>query len=153
MLRVALIAVVVAGVEVQTSPDDSKHEVISQGVDYGRLSVGCSRAEIEFSGRLLFRSPGSPKRPLSRATFVADNGWDDPTSGEVVTSSQGTFRIELLVWDHAYSTRHEGQYRRSTGRSRVTVSATGCRSRTFNVGPGWRPKTLVLKCSDVGSED
>ena len=133
----------------QSERDEAGHEVVVEGVSgVAPLVTGCSLEELSFSGELHFRSSGQARRPLLDATYTADNGWDEPKAGPILTSEHGTFQVAVPVWDHVYSTRKQGEYEHSAGRARVTISAPGCKSRTFEVGSKWKPRVIVVKCPD-----
>jgi len=132
----------------QSERHSVEYEVIVEGVSgVAPLFTGCSLEELKFSGELHFRSPGVPKRPLLDARYSADNGWDEPKTGRIRVLDDGTFEMVVPVWNHVNSTRHKDEYEYSAGRARVTISAPGCKSRTFTVGHKWKPKVIVLKCS------
>jgi len=137
----------------QSGPETYEHEIISAsgGINWSRAVIGCSAVELDFSGRLVFKSPGSPKQPLLNADFSASNGWSERQMGTLVTSDEEAFHIVLSVWDHFYGTRRPGKYRYVRGKSWVTISAPGCETRHLKVTAKWRPKTLVIKCPGRGS--
>lgn len=125
----------------QSEGDDADYEVLVEGASgVARFAVGCSRVELKFTGNLYFRVPGQSKRPLLNATYTFNNGWDDHEGGELRSAEDGAFDVAVPVWDHFYSKK------RVAGRARVTVSAPGCKSRTFKVRRNWKPKVIVLSC-------
>lgn len=158
LLAVAVAAVALMGQRVvhpavaEPPATETDVEVIVQGRAYG-ASTGCSWAELAFSGRLFSQSPGSSKQPLQRATYTADNGWDEPSEGEIATADAGVFRIGLPVWNHSYSTRREGHYHRVEGKARVTIVVAGCKPRSFVVDRHWKPRDIVLRCSERTDQD
>ena len=100
------------------------------------LTSACFTREFSFTGRLYSISPGQPKRPMTNA--LLSRGSQDAIQMEL--SDEGEFSESVPVWTHYFDGK------RSSPKTRVTVSAAGCKSKVVRIREHSRPMTLVLKC-------
>ncbi len=136
--------------EVDADPNDhstDELETITPGASHA-VSVGCSKVDIPFSGRVLTRAASSGKQPVAGARFSVVSG--DPTvSADVEVGPDGAFTGSVCVRDEHYyiksrSEREGHDYR--PGYAHLKVEADGCESKIIKVDRRWNSKDITLKC-------
>ena len=134
------------GTPMECALEDIRAQVVHED---SVVTVACGGDSLIFSGQLIGKYRGGHRRQILSATYHAELGEDVTVSEELEFDHFGRFSVTLPRWRSCLSHRGRETCRVTPKRATVTVSATGCRSRTFRVGPNWRDRTVALRCDST----